>query len=54
MSDFYIQTNEHVVTNQSGVVLIDREDQKATIIDLAVPRDYCRAGNKKVEKYHSS
>ena len=51
--DFYIQTDKHVLANQPDIVVVDKSDKRAIIIDIAVPND-CNIEKKekeKVEKY---
>ena len=37
---FYIHTDKHVLANQPDIVAVDKENQRAIIIDIAVPSDY--------------
>ncbi|XP_067930945.1 uncharacterized protein [Watersipora subatra] len=51
--DFYIRTEKHVIVNQPDIVVVDKENKRATIIDIAVPNDYNIASKEKekVKKY---
>ena len=51
--DFYIHTDKHVLANQPDIVVVDKGNKRATIIDIAVPSDYNIASKEKekVEKY---
>ena len=42
---------QHVLTNQTDIMAVDKENQRAIIIDIAVPSDYNIASKEKVEKY---
>ena len=45
--DFYIRTDKHVLANQPDIVVVDKENKRATIIDIAVPNDYNIACKKR-------
>ncbi|XP_067943066.1 guanylate-binding protein 4-like [Watersipora subatra] len=48
--DFYIQTDKHVLANQPDIVVVDKENKRATVIDIAVPNDYNIASKEKEKK----
>ena len=51
--DFQIQTDRMVMANQPDIVVIDKEQRKAVVVDIAIPSD-CNIRKKeheKVEKY---
>ncbi|XP_067939766.1 uncharacterized protein [Watersipora subatra] len=45
--DFHIRTDKHVLANQSDIVVVDKENKRAAIIDIAVPNDYNIARKEK-------
>ncbi|XP_067940204.1 uncharacterized protein [Watersipora subatra] len=51
--NFYIRTDKHALANQPDIVVVDKENKRATIINIAVPNDYNIASKEKekVEKY---
>ena len=51
--DFYIRTDKHVLANKPDIVVIDKAQKTASIIDIAVPNDSNIASKEKekVEKY---
>ncbi|XP_067932894.1 uncharacterized protein [Watersipora subatra] len=53
--NFYIRTDKHVLANQPDRVVVDKENKRATIIEIAVPNYYNISSKKKekVEKYLS-
>ncbi|XP_067939842.1 uncharacterized protein [Watersipora subatra] len=52
--DLYIRTDKHVLANQPDIVVVDKENRKATLIGIAVPNDHIIAREEKemVEKNH--
>jgi hypothetical protein len=51
--EFHVQTDKHILANQPDIIVVDKEENQATIIDIAVPNDYNISSKErdKVEKY---
>ena len=53
--DFQIQTDRMVMANQPDIVVVDKEQRKAVVVDIAIPSD-CNIRKKeheKLEKYQA-
>ncbi|KAF7654704.1 hypothetical protein LDENG_00066000, partial [Lucifuga dentata] len=51
--DFKVQTDKQLLANQPDMVVVDKEQKRAVVIDVAVPADsnIKKKGHKKIEKY---
>jgi len=51
--DFQIQTDKQVMANQPDIVVVNKLQKKAVVIDIAIPIDsnINKKENKKLEKY---
>ena len=51
--DFQIQTDKMVMANQPDIVIIDKQQRKAVVIDVAIPSDsnIKKKEHEKLEKY---
>ena len=51
--DFSFQTDKQVLANQPDIVVVDKEQKKAVVIDVAIPADanIRKKEHEKVEKY---
>ena len=50
--DFQIQTDKMLMTNQPDMVVVDKQEKKAPVVDLAIPNDsnIRKKEHKKLEK----
>uniref|UniRef100_A0A087XGF1 Reverse transcriptase zinc-binding domain-containing protein n=2 Tax=Poecilia formosa TaxID=48698 RepID=A0A087XGF1_POEFO len=51
--DFQIQTDKMVMANQPDIVVVDKEQRKAVVVDVAIPSDHNirKKEHEKLEKY---
>uniref|UniRef100_A0A087YQ23 Uncharacterized protein n=1 Tax=Poecilia formosa TaxID=48698 RepID=A0A087YQ23_POEFO len=51
--DFQIQTDKMVMANQPDIVVVDKQQRKAVVVDVAIPSDYNirKKEHEKLEKY---
>ncbi|KAF7666275.1 hypothetical protein LDENG_00113730, partial [Lucifuga dentata] len=51
--DFKFQTDKQLLANQPDVVVVDKEQKRAVVIDVAVPADsnIRKKEHEKIEKY---
>ncbi len=51
--DFQVQTDEMVVANQPNIVIVDKQQKKAVVINVVIPSDsnIKKKEHEKLEKY---